>query len=542
MKPKDTNAWPATMPHSIAIPATNLCHNLQIASVRYPLMPLLIEEGGSLAYGDAWGDIERIAGYLKVALRIERGARVMMFMQNSRAFLLAYFAILRIGGVVVPVNPMNRRGELAHYLEDAQVEAAFCDGTNIPELLNCSNSNSLRAIIVSGLEATSTDASTSQRIVNLEEVLRSAHVPDELPQNPDDLALILYSSGTTGVPKGCMHTHRSLMASAGIVATWQLIYPGSVTFAALPWFHITGMQNLLNAPIHAGATIVLQRRWEREAAAAMIARHRVTHWTAMPTMVIDFLASPRFKEYDLRSVRRIGGGGAAMPEAVGRQLFDATGLSFLEGYGLSETAHALGNPPHRPKRQCLGIPLFDTDVRIVDPVTLCEVPVGSEGEIVISGPQIFQGYWHNPKATEEASCQLDGQRFVRTGDLGRVDEEGYFFILDRLKRMVNASGYKVWPAEVEAMLHEHPDVQEACVIASHDQYRGETVKAVIVLKASRNGLVLEQDIINWARERMAAYKYPRLVEFVAELPKSPTGKVAWRVLQEQERARCAAAA
>ena len=542
MMPQDTAAWPATMPHGIAVAKTNLCHNVQIGSLRYPDVPLLIEEDGSLSYGEAWNAIERVACYLQISLRIEPGARVMMFMQNSRAFLLAYFAILRIGAVVVPVNPMNRRGELAHFLKDASVEVVFCDATNVDELFHSDGFDALRAVIVNAAPQTPIPnllaAPASPRFVEFATALTHDTLGlGDLQHRPDDLALVLYSSGTTGRPKGCMHTHRSLMASAAIVATWQWIYPGSVSFAALPWFHITGMQNLLNAPVYAGATIVLQRRWERDAAAAMFARHRVTHWTAMPTMVIDFLASPRLLQYDLSSVRRIGGGGAAMPEAVGRRLLEATGLNFLEGYGLSETAHVLGNPPHRAKRQCLGMPLYNTDVRIVDSATLQELPAGVEGEIVVSGPQIFEGYWNNAQATSDATCELDGCRFVRTGDLGRRDEEGYFFILDRLKRMVNASGYKVWPAEVEAILHEHPAVQEACVISSHDAYRGETVKAVIVLKPSHVASMREQDIIEWARGRMAAYKYPRLVEFATELPKTATGKVAWRILQDSERAR-----
>jgi len=334
-----------------------------------------------------------------------------------------------------------------------------------------------------------------------------------------------------------MHTHRTLNASTVAVAHWMGMVPHSVQLVALPYFHITGMQNLLNAPIYGGGTLVLMKRWDRDRAAALIARHRVSHWTAMPTMVIDFLASPRLAEYDLSSVRRIGGGGAGMPEAVCERLKQLTGLDFLEGYGLSETAHVSGNPAHAFKRQCLGIPLFGTDLRIVDPETLRELPPGEVGEIVMSGPQVFAGYWRNEQATRAALLEIDGRRFVRSGDLGRRDEDGYFFIVDRLRRMVNASGYKVWPAEVEAMLHEHPAIAEACVIAAHDPYRGETVKAVVVLREAHAGQVREADVIEWAKQKMAAYKYPRLVEFVRELPKSPTGKIAWRQLQDAERAK-----
>jgi fatty-acyl-CoA synthase len=216
-------------------------------------------------------------------------------------------------------------------------------------------------------------------------------------------------------------------------------------------------------------------------------------------------------------------------------LLDLYGLSYSEGYGLTETAApSHNNPPDNPKQQCLGIPFMSVDARVVDPETLEEVPPGQSGEIVMHGPQIFNGYWKRPDATEAAFFDMDGKRFFRSGDLGRVDEDGYFFITDRLKRMINASGFKVWPAEVEALMFKHPAIQEACIISTHDAYRGETVKAVVVLRASHKDQLNEQDIINWCRENMAIYKAPTHVQFVDALPKSGSGKVMWRALQEAE--------
>jgi fatty-acyl-CoA synthase len=234
----------------------------------------------------------------------------------------------------------------------------------------------------------------------------------------------------------------------------------------------------------------------------------------------------------------LGGGGAAMPEALAKKLYDTLGLEFIEGYGLTETmAPSHSNPPQRPKRQCGGIPIFDTDSRVLDPETLRECGPNEVGEIVMSGPQVFKGYWRQEKATAEAFVEHDGRKFFRSGDLGYYDEEGYFFITDRLKRMINASGFKVWPAEVEAMLYAHPDIQEACIIGALDPYRGETVKAVIVPKPAARGRLKPEDITAWAHERMAAFKVPRVVEFVDELPKTATGKIFWRRLQEDENAR-----
>ena len=252
-------------------------------------------------------------------------------------------------------------------------------------------------------------------------------------------------------------------------------------------------------------------------------------------MVMDLLASPHFASYDLTSLVYIGGGGAAMPQAVAQRLLDSYGLRYVEGYGLTETAapsHC--NPPDAPKQQCLGLPFLSTDARIVDPETLKELPVGQQGEIVINGPEVFQGYWRRPEATRDAFFEFDGKRFFRSGDLGHVDEDGYFFLTDRLKRMINASGFKVWPAEVEALMYKHPAVAEACVIATLDAYRGQSVKAVVVLRPGMEDTVTEADMVAWCRDNMAVYKYPRSVEFANALPKSGSGKVMWRVLQDNE--------
>jgi fatty-acyl-CoA synthase len=220
---------------------------------------------------------------------------------------------------------------------------------------------------------------------------------------------------------------------------------------------------------------------------------------------------------------------------VAAKIEKTLGLPFLEGYGLTETtAPSHSNPVHRPKRQCAGIPYFDTDSRVLDPASFKELGPNEVGEIITHGPQVFRGYWKQEKATAEAFIEHDGKKFFRTGDLGYYDDEGYFFITDRLKRMINCSGYKVWPAEVEAMLYAHPDIQEACVISAKDPHRGETVKALVVLKAVARGKTEPEAIVAWAREKMAAFKAPRLVEFVEALPRTATGKVFWRKLQEEE--------
>ena len=220
-----------------------------------------------------------------------------------------------------------------------------------------------------------------------------------------------------------------------------------------------------------------------------------------------------------------------MPEAIAEKLHQLFGINYIEGYGMSELiAPSHINPEYRPKKQCLGVPIFDVDSRIIDIETLKELPQGEVGEIIVHGPQVMKGYWNDAAATEEVFIELDGKQFLRTGDIGRIDEDGYFFMVDRLKRMINASGYKVWPVEVESLMYKNPAIQEACVIGVQDPKRGETVKAVVVLKEGLQEQISEQDIITWCKDHMAAYKVPQIVEFIETLPKTASGKIRWREL------------
>ena len=555
MQDRHFKHWPVGVPRQFPLPETSLCYNLEVAATRYARKTAIYYYGGELTFAGLKAQVDALAGYLQQDCGVRRGDRVLLYMQNSPQFVVAYYAILRADAVVVPVNPMNLTEELRHYLSDSGAALAICGHELLPRIVPLLSTPGL-ARIIHARYADYIDAATdlplpdffglpapasAPGVVAWAEALAAGRAPGAHLALPDDLACMPYTSGTTGNPKGCMHTHRTLMATTALAGVWSRGSPDDVTLAVVPFFHITGMQMLMNGSIYLGAGMVVMTRWDREVALTLIQRHQVTSWINIPTMVIDLFASPNLRADSLKSLRGITGGGAAMPEAVAKRLFDLTGLEFCEGYGLTETAAPTHiNHPSRPKRQCLGIPTCNTDARIIDPGTLQELGVGETGEIISSGPQVFTGYWNNPEATRAAFIQHDGKRFFRTGDLGRYDEDGYFFMVDRLKRMINASGLKVWPAEVEAMMYAHPDIQEACVIGALDAYRGETVKAVLVLKAASRGRVSAEDIIEWCKAHMAAYKYPRIVEFVDSLPKSATGKVMWRQLQEQESAKARA--
>ena len=553
--------WPAKLPHAITPPATSLWDNLAISARRYPDKPAIVFFGTVLTYAQLAHAAERLAARLQ-SLGVGKGDRVILDMQNTPQLIIAHFGILRADAVVVPVNPMNKADELQHYIPDSGAQVAITTGDLAAELAAASNAlpegEGLKRLIVSQFtDAFDADVQGDDAPGGAwRDWLLTRHPLPELnggvvrawteelaydgpaastTAGPQDMSVLPYTSGTTGLPKGCVHTHASVMHNAVAAAMWGSSSAESVALVVVPMFHITGMVGVMHAAVYAGATMILMPRWDRELAGRLISRWKVTAFTNIPTMIIDLLGSPNFASFDMSSLKVISGGGAAMPQAVAQRLFDAYGLRFCEGYGLTETAApSHHNPPDNPKQQCLGIPFVSTDARVIDPETLKEGPQGEQGEIVVHGPEVFSGYWKRPDATAEVFFELDGKRFFRTGDLGRVDEDGYFFLTDRLKRMINASGFKVWPAEVEALMFKHPAIQEACIIGTKDAYRGESVKAVVVLRADQRGQVSEQDIIDWCREHMAAYKVPRQVQFVDALPKSGSGKVMWRALQEAE--------
>ncbi len=555
MSQKHFDFWPAGLPRAITAPATNLFYNVEVSAARYPNKPFVIFFEAALTFARFKDEAERLAGYLQHDLGVRAGDRVLLVMQNSPQFILSYYGILRANAVVVPVNPMSVTAELEHYVEDSGATVALVAQevySQVQPLLGKQLRHTVVAAYSDYIDPATTlrmpDAVRAPRQTIADDnvtlwanALEAKRAPGPLTMGFEDLCVIPYSSGTTGRPKGCMLTHHNVMHTLITNGYWFCGGSDTNQLVVLPFFHVTSMQGGMNSPLYQGSTIVLMCRWDRELAAELIQRYKLMSWTAISTMVIDFLANPRLGEYDLSSLVRVSGGGAAMPAAVGERLQQLVGSPYIEGYGLTETiAPTHVNPPDRPKRQCLGIPIFNTDSRVIDPDTLQEVPQGTVGEIVTHGPQVFQGYWRNPEATEAAFIQLDGKKFFRTGDLGYIDEDGYFFLVDRLKRMINCSGFKVWPAEVEAQMYQHPAIQEACVIAARDAHRGETVKAVVVLRATHKDKVTADEIIEWTRQNMATYKHPRIVEFVEALPKSATGKVQWRLLQEAEMARAAA--
>ncbi len=550
---KNTLYWPAGLPRSIEMPKTSLYYNLEVSAIRYPDRPAIVFYDSVLTYAEVLQQVEAFAGYLHNECGVRPGDRVALYSQNCPQYIIAYYGILRAQGVIVPVNPMNLTDELQYCVSNSGAKLVVLAQELFEQARPLLESGAADCLLVHTysdylVEATDLLVPAAVKVprqvepepgvILWKDALAAKQVPDAFTGKHDDLCLIAYTSGTTGDPKGCVHSHSTVMAAVVASAAWRGGSLSASVLAIAPLFHALGMQASMNNPIYNGSTVVLMQRWDRQVALQLIEKYRVDYWGTPPSMIVDFFSNPALADHDISSLSRLTGGGAAMPEAISRKLNDEFGITYNEAYGLTETAaFILGNPVERGKRQCLGIASFGVDARIVDPVTLEDLPQGETGEIILHGPQVMIEYWDLPEDTAQAFLDRDGKRFLRTGDLGYMDEEGYFFMVDRLKRMINASGFKVWPAEVESIMYGHPDIHEACVIGVPDEKRGETTKALIVLKATASNILSEQDIVDWCREHMAAYKVPAAVEFIDELPKSGSGKIMWRQLQDAESAK-----
>lgn len=449
-----------------------------------------------------------------------RGDRVGVMLPNVLEFPVAYYGVLRAGGMVVPMNVLLKRREIAFYLEDAGAKLllawqGFCEeardgaadaGAELIEV-----EPAAFAELISGYEPT----------------------PDLADTDEEDTAVILYTSGTTGKPKGAELTHSNLSRNSDIAArTTCVIAPGDIVLGALPLFHSFGQTVSMNASLRVGATLTLLPKFEPGEALEIMQRDRVTHFYGVPTMYGALLHHPDRESYDTSALRLCITGGASMPVEVLRGFEEAFGCEVLEGYGLSETSPvASSNHPGRPRKPgSIGTPLEEVEMKVVDEDDN-EVPQGEVGEIVIRGHNIMKGYWQRPEATAEA---MRGGWF-HSGDMAKVDEDGYFYIVDRKKDLIIRGGYNVYPREVEEVLYEHPKIREAAVIGiPHDQW-GEEIGAAVVCHEGEE--LTPEEVSRYVKDRIAAYKYPRIVWFLDDLPKGPTGKILKREIESPAKSR-----
>lgn len=493
---------------------------------------------------------DRMAWALK-GLGVQRGDRVAIHMQNCPQFVIAYLGTLRVGGVAVAVNPMFKGAELDWELNDAEAETLIGLDHLYPEVQKVRPRTPLKNVILTSLRdclpetpifALSDEALAAKQVfpdtMDLLELLnRTKDDPVCLVSRPSlktSLAVLQYTGGTTGLPKGAMLSHYAIAFGAVGTMQWYRFREDDVFLGVTPFFHVMGQMTLMLAPLASGGRIVILDRFVPEVVAQALVHYRCTFWVGATTMIIALLSLPNIADYDLSSLRMLWTGGAPISIELQNRIKQLVPRAAVgEGYGLSETASHGGacTPPFRYKPGFAGTPQLGVEMKIVDEETgTREMPPNEPGEIIIKSPTLMLGYWKKPEETKEMI--RDG--WLHTRDTGCMDEEGYIKFLGRTREMIKCSGFSVFPAEVEHLLYAHPAVKEAAVIGISDPYRGMSPKAFIVLKEGREGTVTEQEIIDWCKENMAAYKRPKAVEFRKALPKTAAGKLQKIVLEQQE--------
>ncbi|PEJ37139.1 long-chain fatty acid--CoA ligase [Peribacillus butanolivorans] len=517
--------YPKEAPLEIEIPLLSLYDLLEHSAQLYPTNKAVIDGEKELTYLELKNASDCFAADL-YNRGFQKNNRIALMLPNCLEYIIAYYAIHRLGGVVVQVNPLYQPNELDYILRDS--EATWFIGHD-------KQKKKLEQI---GLTDEFTIISANNMLENSVyswSVAGNKDLP-EMDINPkEDLAVLQYTGGTTGKSKGVMLTHFNLISNVHQDFTFtanalQLKIPGERMLGLIPLFHVFG-NGRLNSSVYAGSTYITLEKFELNKVVDLIRKHRPTIFPGVPTMYIALLNHPDLTADDLSCFKYCSCGSAPLPIEVINQFEEKLGISISEGFGMSETSPTTHRNPVIGQRKpgSIGIPYPNTDAKIVDIETgIHELPTGQAGELIIKGPQVTKGYWKNLEET--ATALRDG--WLYTGDIARMDEEGYFYIVGRKKDMIIASGYNIYPIEVEDIIYQHPSVEEACVFGIPDKYRGETVKAAIVLK--KGMCVTEQEIMDFCYKRLARYKVPRRFEFREQLPKSTVGKILRRILLEEE--------
>ncbi|TBH20675.1 long-chain-fatty-acid--CoA ligase [Thermus thermamylovorans] len=538
------------VPAEIEVPHKPLWRFLEESAERFPGNVALEFLGKTLTYAELWDKSRRFAGGLK-ALGVRPGDRVAIMLPNSPQFVIAFYGALLAGGVGVNVNPLYTPRELRHQLVDSGSETLIILDHLLPRFLEVERETPVKRTVVTGIK----DFLPFPKNLLYPLKARKDKLPLGFPKkegfhafadllkgepatphpaDPEDLALLQYTGGTTGISKGAMLTHRNLVANVLQIDAWdasarELLGKG-VMLGALPFFHVYGMTVAMNYGLFSGYKIVLLPRPEIRAIVEAIERHGVTHFPGVPTLYVAFNNFPGVEGKNVKSVRICLSGAAPLPVEVAKRFEEITGARLIEGYGLSEASPVTHSNPvlGEVKKGSIGMPLPSIEAKVVDEEGK-EVPLGEVGELAVRGPNVMKGYWNRPEET--AKALKDG--WLLTGDLARMDEDGYFYIVDRKKDMIIAGGYNIYPREVEEVLYAHPAVQEAAVVGVPDPYRGETVAAFVVLKEEHRGKVGKEDLVAFCRENLAAYKVPRILEFRESLPKTSVGKILRRELRDE---------
>ncbi len=568
-------SYPPGVPKSLApFPETSLHSILEDSARRYPDAPAMAfrlpgaPAGKTLTYRELLKEVERFAGVL-ASLGVRRGDRVGLILPNCPQYVIGYYACLRMGAVVVGNNPLYTERELSHQLKDAGIEVVVVLENLYPKLAAIRDEVGIREVIATKVtdfmpfpfnllaplrmkkEAKHTGepwppVPPGAKVKWWKELMRGSY-PRTAPVEVDaknDLAGLIYTGGTTGLSKGAMLTHHNLVSNVMQGRSWfpALEEGKEAVMCVLPFFHSFGMTVCMNMGIYLAAKLVLEIRFELKSTLEAIQREKPTLFPGVPRLYIAINEGKETPNYDLTSIKACFSGAAALPLAVAEKFEKLTGSRIVEGYGLTESSPITHANPIEGTRKpgAIGLPVPDTDCRIVDLDDWTkDMPAGDEGELIITGPQIMQGYFNRPEETEGViRSDGDGNRWLLTGDIAKVDDEGYFSIVDRKKDMIIVSGFNVYPTDIEQVLYRHAKVQKVAVVGVPDDTTGEAVKAYIVLK---EGLTATRDeIVTFARENLTGYRVPKLIEFRDSLPETMIGKVLRRVLQQEEKEKASA--
>jgi long-chain acyl-CoA synthetase len=539
------------VPHSIDYPSLSLYQLFQKSAQTYKQQPAVHFMGRELNYGELAAEVESMACAL-ADLGVKKGDRVAIHLPNSTQFPIAFFAALAVGAVVVPCNPLYVAREMEYQLKDSGAETIITMTRFYNMIKEIQPKTNLKNIIVTNIKdyfpgflsflyTVAKEKKEGDRVELAKEDYSftdltkkfAGKTPPAVEVLPTDRAVFLYTGGTTGVSKGAVLQHRNLVANCFQVKSWCTDYEDGkeVILGVLPFFHSYGLTTILNLGLLNGAKLVLLPRFVLADALKTIDKQKPTLFPGVPTIYVAINNAPDLNKYDIKSIKVCISGAAPLPVEVQQQFEKNTGGKLVEGYGLSETSpvtHA--NPVYGERRPgSIGLPMPDTDFKVVDVETgENEMPIGEIGELCLRGPQVMEGYLNMPE--ENAQSLRNG--WFYTGDIAKVDEDGYTYIVDRKKDMVIAGGFNIYPRDIEEVLYTHPKIMEAAVAGINDAYRGETLKAYVVLKEGET--MTEEEVKEYCKANLAAYKVPKLYEFRAELPKTMIGKVLRRTLREEE--------
>jgi long-chain acyl-CoA synthetase len=523
-----TSVWPMNVPKSLAYPDITLGELLRNSASKFHDAPAIYFSDIEITFRE----LDKLADHFAKGLQglgVRKGDRVAIYLPNLPEFVVTYYGTLRMGGVVVAISPLYKERELSHILNDSEATVIICWDKLRPIVEAVKEKAKVKITI-------STDSERTPGIVGLQTLLAKysgSPTPVEL-DGRKDLALLQYTGGTTGTPKGAMLTHYNLIANAVQFSAWlNMKNAGETHLAVLPFFHIYGMTVALNVPVYTASPMILvPDPRNTEAILQAVNMRKPSIFCGVPSTYIALINHPNVKHYDLRSIRVCVSGASPLPLQVQKQFEALTGGRLVEGYGLTEASpvthvNPLGEPS-KNRSGSIGIPISDTDSRIVDLETGDrQLPAGEIGELVVRGPQIMMGYWNNMEDTKTALRN----GWVYTGDIAVMEVDGYFRIVDRKKDMINVSGFKVWPREVEEVLFEHPSVKEAAVVPVPDAITGEAVKAYVVIKKEYRNKVTASELTEFCRGKVASYKIPKTIEVRDTLPKSSVGKILRRELR-----------